>query len=169
MSKNKNQKKKVRHEQKAKNESFKFQVMYAKKNRLPQLADDDTNLNAELEALCEAGLGEAMLTLGEIVRGAKSELGIEQETERNTLNGTFVPYILGITEVNPLEADTLNQSLAEASNIELPLQVTIFYDNEVRNKVVEWIKTKYDGMTTRMSIPVLKLKNMVVEFNRVVK
>lgn len=169
MSKNKDQKRKTQLEQKAKNESFKFQVKYAKKTRMPELPDDDANLNAELEALCEAGLGETMLTLGEIIRGAKKELGIEQIAEKNTLNGSLVAYILGITEINPIEMGALGQALAKAENIEMPMQVVMFYDNEVRNKVVEWIKSKYEGMSTRLGSPVLKLKNMVVEFNRVVK
>jgi hypothetical protein len=47
--------------------------------------------------------------------------------------------------------------------------VTIAYDNEIRNRVVDWVKAHYEGVTTRLGQPIIKLQNMVVEFKRVLK
>ena len=169
MNKNKDQKRKAQLEQRAKNESFRFQVLYAKKFRLPELPDDDETLTSELNALCAAGLGEAMLAFGEIIRNVSTELSISQEAEKNTLNGTMVPYILGITECDPLTSSEANHTLTNSADIQLPLQVAIAYDNEVRNKVVDWLNAKGYTTTTRLAQPIIKLPNMIVEVKRVVK
>ena len=50
-----------------------------------------------------------------------------------------------------------------------PLKVTIAYDNEIRNRVVDWVKAHYDGVKTLLGQPILKMENMTVEFKRVIK
>ena len=51
----------------------------------------------------------------------------------------------------------------------LPLALTIRYDNEVRNEVVNWMKAKGYGFTTYLAQPMLKLQNTRVIIRRVVK
>ena len=51
----------------------------------------------------------------------------------------------------------------------MPLRAVVAYDNEIRNRVVDWVKAHYDGVTTLLGSPVLRLQNMIVEFKRVVK
>ena len=99
---------------------------------------------------------------------ALEEINIEAipENERCSLNGAIVPYLLGITTVCPDSADTYVPGLFLG---EYPLQVVVAYDNEVRNQVVEWAKARFDGMTTRLGQPILKLPKMVVEFKRILK
>lgn len=75
-------------------------------------------------------------------------------------------YCLGITTGNPLEKDLLKP----VDEYALPLQLTLYYDNAVRNRVVDWIKAHgYQEVKTRLSQPILKMDKMVVEFKRVVK
>lgn len=50
-----------------------------------------------------------------------------------------------------------------------PLQVKLYFDNDVRNQVVEWVKAQYPNVTTRLGQPIVKLPNVVVEFRKVVK
>ena len=169
MEKTKDKKKKLKLAEKEANKMFKYRVLFTKKTRLPELADDDSTLVAELNAICAAGLVADMYALADIVREVQAELGIGQEVERNTLNGSLVPYILGITDVNPLEQGAQQLDLAKAIEAKLPLQVIVYYDNEVRNKVVDWVKTRYNVVSSRLYVPILKLGKMVVEFNRVVK
>ena len=59
--------------EKARTESFRFQVTWEKNQKMPEMPDEA--LNAELDALCEKGLTEEMFTLRDIVEGVRKELG----------------------------------------------------------------------------------------------
>ena len=133
---------------------------------LPEMPDE--TVNAELDALCEKGLAEEMFTLRDIVEGVRNELECQTEAGKGSLEGTIVPFLLGITTTCPNSSQP-NNSLTRAENIQLPLQVVLYYDNEIRNRVVDWVKARYEGVTTRLGQPVLKRPNMVIEFKRVVK
>ena len=166
MSKNKDQKRKAQLSAKAKNESFKFQVEYARQQRATSIAEDAPELMAEMEVICQNGLAEALLALHEIVDAGRREYGAEPESDGCSMNGALIPFILGFTPVCPDSADTYVPGIFTGP---FPMQVTIAYDNEVRNRVVDWAKARYDGMTTRFGQPLLKLPNMVVEFKRVIR
>ena len=125
-------------------------------------------LNAELDALCEKGLTEEMFTLRDIVEGVRKELGCQTEAGKGSLEGTIVPYLLGITTTRP-NLDQPNDTLTRAENIQLPLQIVLYYDNEIRNQVIDWVKARYEKVTTRLGQPILKRPNMLVEFKRVAK
>ena len=165
MSKNKDQKRKAKLATRAKNESFRFQVEFLRKQKGIDITGMEQELTAELDAICQNGLTDELLTLANIVEGVQRELGYEQEADKCSLNGTLVPFILGITTTQP-------DSITYVPNIfagQMPVQVRIAYDNEIRNRVVDWVKTHYDGVTTRLGQPILKLQHMVVEFKRVLK
>ena len=165
MSKKQDPKRKAQLNEKARTESFRFQVMWEKSQKLPEMPDE--TLNAELNALCEKGLAKEMFTLRDIVEGVRKELGYQTEAGKGSLEGTIVPFLLGITTTCP-NLDQPNNSLACAENIQLPLQVVLYYDNEIRNRVVDWVKARYEKVTTRLGQPILKRPNMVIEFKRVV-
>jgi len=165
MSKNKDQKRKAQLATRAKNESFRFQVEYTRKQKGMDIAGMKQELTTELDAICQNGLTDDLLTLANIVEGVQKELGLGQEADLCSLNGTIVPFILGITATQPDSASYVPGLFAART----PLQVTIAYDNEIRNSVVDWVKSHYDGVTTRLGQPILKLQNMVVEFKRVLK
>ena len=164
MSKKQDPKRKAQLNEKARTESFRFQVTWEKNQKLPEMPDE--TLNAELDALCGKGLAEEMFTLRDIVEGVRKELGYQTEAGKGSLEGTIVPYLMGITTTCP-NLSQPNDSLTE--NIQLPLQVVLYYDNEIRNRVVDWVKARYERVTTRLGQPILKRPNMVIEFKRVVK
>ena len=166
MSKKQDPKRKAQLKERARTESFRFQVMRKRDLELPEMPDEI--LNAELDALCEKGLAEEMFTLRDIVEGVRNELEYQTEAGKGSLEGTIVPFLLGITTTCPNSSQP-NNSLTRAENIQLPLQVVLYYDNEIRNRVVDWVKARYEGVTTRLGQPVLKRPNMVIEFKRVVK
>ena len=165
MSKNKDQKRKAQLATRAKNEAFRFHVEFERKQKGIDVMGMEQALNAELDAICQNGLTEAVLNLAKIVEGVKKELSFEPEADKCSLNGALVPYILGITTIRPDSASYV----PGVFTAEIPLQVTIAYDNENRNKVVDWVKAHFDGVTTRLGQPIIKLQNMVVEFKRVLK
>ena len=165
MSKNKDQKRKAQLATRAKNESFRFQVEYTRKQKGIDITEMEQELSAELDAICQYDLTDALLDLAKIVEGIQKELGFEQEADKCSLNGSLVAFILGITATQPDSADYVPGIFSAQK----PLQVTIAYDNEIRNRVVDWVKAHYNGVTTRLGQPILKMQNMVVEFRRVLK
>ena len=169
MSKNRDERRKEQLLARTKNDSFKFQVWWNRDKRAPEIADDDALVNAEINAICEKDMSEGILALADILDGVRNELGYEHEVGRCTLNGSVVAYILGITTVKPDDGQSGKSPLADAGKINVPLQVDVYYDNECRNKVVDWVKERYKDMTARLGQPALKLHNVVVVFKRVVK
>ena len=151
---------------KARMEAFRFQVVWEKNRKLTEMPDNV--LNAELNVLCEKGLVEEMFILRDIVEGVREELGYQTEAGKGSLEGTIVPFLLGITKTCP-NLDQPNDSLTCAENIQFPLQVVLYYDNEIRNRVVDWVKARYERVTSRLGQPILKRPNMIIEFKRVVK
>ena len=110
-----------------------------------------------------------MLKIKEMLEGVRTEMGAEHIAERCSLRGSVVAYILGITNQNPIENEWLDGCLSDAEQIRLPMQIDLFYDNEVRNQVVEWLKTRGENMTARLGQPAVKLRNCAVVFRRVVQ
>lgn len=166
MSKKQNLKRKAQLNAKAKMESFRFQVMWEKNQKMPEMPDE--SLNAELDVLCEKGLVEDMFVLRDIVEGVRKELGYQTEMGKGSLEGTIVPFLLGITTTEPSIVQP-NNALSDAEHIQLPLEVVLYYDNKIRNRVVDWVKVRYETVKTWLGQPILKRSNMIVEFKRVVK
>ena len=91
------------------------------------------------------------MALADVLKGAKNNLGYLPEPGKCSKSGH---------ETSPL---------ADANKISLPLQIDVYYDNEYRNRVADWVKERYRDVTTRLGQPALKLPNMVVVFKRVLK
>ena len=150
-------------------DAFRTQLEMKIRNRFPELGEDHPAVVAEMDAICAAGLAEGMIVLGKMVTGIRTEMGVNPEADKGSLIGAIVPYVLGITMENPIENGQLDSTMANAAEIKTPLQVRLYFDNEVRNHVVEWVKAHYPNVTTRLGQPIVKLPNVVVEFKKVVK
>ena len=165
MSKNKDQKRKAQLATRAKNESFRFQVEFTRKQKCIDIMGMEQNLTTELDAICQNNLTDALLDLAKIVEGVRKELGFEQEADKCSLNGSLVPFILGITTVQP-DSTTYVPGLFTAQH---PLQVTITFDNEIRNQAVKWMEANGYEISSYLGQPLLKLKNARIVIRRVVR
>lgn len=165
MSKNKDQKRKAQLATRAKNESFRFQVEYMRKQKGIEIMGMEQNLTTELDDICQNNLTDALLDLAKIVEGVRKELGFEQEADKCSLNGSLVPFILGITTVQP-DSTTYVPGLFTAQH---PLQVTIAFDNEIRNQAVKWMEANGYEISSYLGQPLLKLKNARIVIRRVVR
>lgn len=165
MSKNKDQKRKAQLAARAKNESFRFQVEFTRKQKCIDIMGMEQNLTTELDAICQNNLTDALLDLAKIVEGVRKELGFEQEADKCSLNGSLVPFILGITTVQP-DSTTYVPGLFTAQH---PLQVTIAFDNEIRNQAVKWMEANGYEISSYLGQPLLKLKNARIVIRRVVR
>lgn len=165
MSKNKDQMRKAQLAIRAKNESFRFQVEYTRKQKGIDIMGMEQYLTAELDAICHNCLTEDLLNLAKIVEGIRKDLGFEQEATKCSLNGTLVPFILGITTIQP-DSTTYVPDIFTAQQ---PLQVTIAYDNEIRNQAVNWMKANGYEISSYLGQPLLKLNNVRIVIRRVLK
>ena len=165
MSKNKDQKRKALLATRAKNESFRFQVEYMRKQKSIEIMEMEQKLTNELDAICQKGLTDALLDMARIIEGIRKELGFEQEADKCSLNGSLVPFILGITTVQP-DSTTYVPGLFTAQH---PLQVTIAFDNEIRNQAVKWMEANGYEISSYLGQPLLKLKNARIVIRRVVR
>ena len=162
MSMNKDQKRKAQLAARAKNESFRFQVEFTRKQKGINIMGMEQNLATELDAICQNGLTDALLDLAKMVEEMRKELGFEQEADKCSLNGSLVPFILGITATQP-------DSATYVPAAHQPLQVTIAYDNEIRNQAINWMKANGYEISSYLGQPLLKLKNVRIVIRRVVK
>ena len=163
MSKNRDQKRKTQLATRAKNESFRFQVEFTMKQKGINIMGMEQNLTVELDAICRNGLTDALLDMARIIEGIRKELGFEQEVDKCSLNGSLVPFILGITATQP----NSTTYVSDIFTAQLPLQVTIAYDNEIRNRVVDWMKINGYEISSYLGQPLLKLKNARIVIKRV--
>ncbi len=165
MSKNKDQKRKAQLATRAKNESFRFQVEYMRKQKGIDIAGMEQELAIELDAICQNGLTDALLDLVKIVERIRKELGFELEADKCSLNGSLVPFILGITATQP-DSTTYVPGIFTAQQ---PLHVNIAFDNEIRNQAVNWMKANGYEISSYLGQPLLKLKNLRIVIKRVLK
>ena len=165
MSKNKDQKRKAQLATRAKNESFRFQVEFTRKQKGIDIMGMEQNLTAELDAICQNGLTDALLDLAKIVEGIRKELGVEQEADKCSLNGSLVSFILGITATQPDSTTYVPGIFTEHQ----PLLVTIAFDNDIRNQAVKWMEANEYEISSYLGQPLLKLKNVRIVIRRVVR
>lgn len=165
MSKNKDQKRKAQLAVRAKNESFRFQVEFTRKQKGINIIGMEQNLTAELDDICQNCLTDALLDLAKMVEVMRKELGFEQEADKCSLNGSLVPFILGITATQPDSTTYVPGIFTEHQ----PLQVTIAFDNEIRNQAVNWMKANGYEISSYLGQPLLKLKNVRIAIKRVLK
>lgn len=165
MSKNRDQKRKAQLATRAKYESFRFHVEFTRKQKGIDIMGMEQNLTAELDAICQNDLTDALLDMAKIIEGIRNELGFEQEADKCSLNGTLVPFILGISTTQP-DSATYVPGIFTAQQ---PLQMTIAYDNEIRNQAVNWMKENGYEISSFLGQPLLKLKNLRIVIKRVLK
>lgn len=91
-----------------------------------------TRINDELRIPQNLGLADNLLTLKDIVDAVKRDLNALPEPFDRNLSGCLVASCLGIVTSNPLEKDLL----MPIADYVTPLQVSLRYDNNVRNEVV---------------------------------
>ena len=175
MSKKKkvDQKRKAQLAERTQKEYYKFQLEWAQKNKQPAISVDDETYQAELKVILEHGLFKGSHDLSEIIAGVKRDLEISPIDEKCSLNGSLIPYMLGITSFRPMDVDgklimndpLLDKDLFKDDHL---LRIDIYYDNEVRMKVYEWAKAKGYECIIMAYRPIIKLQNIRVTLQRVI-
>ena len=116
MSKQKDKRRKAQLASKALNESFKFQVMYALKQKATDETYDAEIIDRELDVICEKGLGQDMLKIKEMLEGVRTEMG----AEHTRLSPTFWELRIRI----PLRMSGLTVAFRTRSKSDSPCRLT---------------------------------------------
>ena len=151
----------------AKCESLQFQAEWGAKKLGVEMSDVvRQRITEEVVVLGNMGLVEAILTLKDTIEGIKGRFALNPEDVSGALEGSMVAFCVGILDKNPMDSD----EVIDPNILNTPCMVKLKFDNDVRNQVVEWVREKnYGEVKTMLGKPVLKLKNMIVEFGRVIR
>ena len=151
----------------AKCESLQFQAEWGAKKLGVEMSDVvRQRITEEVMVLGNMGLVEAVLTLKDTIEGIKGRFALNPEDVSGALEGSMVAFCVGILDKNPMDSD----EVIDPNILNAPCMVKLKYDNDVRNQVVEWVRERnYGELKTMLGKPVLKLKNMIVEFGRVIR
>ena len=100
----------------------------------------------ELDILTEAGLSDYFLIVHDIIREAK-ERGEIVGAGRGSAAGSLVLYLLGVTEIDPIEYDLIFERFYNAGrntkdHVSLP-DVDMDFEIQNRDKTITYIKEKY--------------------------
>ena len=151
----------------AKCESLQFQAEWGAKKLGVEMSDVvRQRITEEVMVLGNMGLVEAVLTLKDTIEGIKGRFALNPEDVSGALEGGMVAFCVGILDKNPMDSD----EVIDPNILSAPCMVKLKFDNDVRNQVVEWVRERnYGELKTMLGKPVLKLKNMIVEFGRVIR
>ena len=151
----------------AKCESLQFQAEWGAKKLGVEMSDMvRQRITEEVMVLGNMGLVEAVLTLKDTIEGIKGRFALNPEDVSGALEGSMVAFCVGILDKNPMDSD----EVIDPNILNAPCMVKLKFDNDVRNQVVEWVRERnYGELKTMLGKPVLKLKNMIVEFGRVIR
>ena len=168
MSKKNDLKRKRQLESKSRFESLCFQVDFEKKKK--GIGNEfDQIINEELDAIQKMDLVSDLLSMSTLTKGIKNALNISDEADKNSFNGSYVAYLLGITDTLPINTNFKSPFIGTFDESARFFQAQLYYDNEVRNKVVDWIKSRNYIVSTRLGQPILKLSKIVIEIKRFIQ
>lgn len=110
--------------------------------RYPRVTPEvEERLAYELEVITKTGFAGYFLIVGDFVRYAKAQ-GIPVGPGRGSGAGSLVGYLLGITELDPLEHQLLFERFLNPERISMP-DFDIDFCFERRGEVIEYVKEKY--------------------------
>lgn len=159
-------KKKVIRQEKFQNKMFNYRTLRLALQKFGnEFEAVEPRINEELLVLKNLGVLDGIFQLKDIVDGVRADISVDTEPATGILAGSYVAYALGIESCNPLETGAELNPL----DFKLPLWLTIRYDNDVRNQVVDWLKGHDFEVSTYLGQPMLKLDGIRVAIQRVVK
>lgn len=122
--------------------------------RLPQLvsaqrepAHYTTRLDSELDVICEMGFEGYFLIVADFIGWARDN-GIPVGPGRGSGAGSLVAYVLGITDLDPLEHELLFERFLNPERVSMP-DFDIDFCIDGRDRVIDYVAQRYG--TNRVS------------------
>lgn len=98
-------------------------------------------LNYEYEIICQLGFEKYFLIIADLVSWAKSN-DIAIGPGRGSAAGSLISYILGITNINPLDYGLLFERFLNPDRVSWP-DIDIDIQDDRRNEVIDYLFKKY--------------------------
>jgi DNA polymerase III subunit alpha len=129
----------------------------------------EKRLKYEIEKIREMGFPGYFLIVWDIIRHAK-ESGIPVGPGRGSVVGSLVAFVMGITNIDPLEYDLIFERFLNPERVSLP-DIDIDFDAERRDEVIEYIRAKYgkDNVAQIVTFGRMKAKLAIRDIGRVME
>ena len=108
-------------------------------NKLDQIAKD--RISYEIDTIKRMGFSSYLLIVQDFVNWAK-EQGIVVGPGRGSAAGSFISYLLGITEIDPLKYDLLFERFLNPDRISMP-DIDVDFADDRRDEVIGYVAEKY--------------------------
>lgn len=131
-------------EAKADPNAYMRRVVYEAFDAHPILSGNDEarqRMDYELGHIFELGFAEYFLLVQEMIQWAKSN-GCKVGPGRGSVGGSLVAYIMGITEVNPLDYGLVFERFISPGRHDLP-DIDIDFEDDERERVIQHMRDKY--------------------------
>jgi DNA polymerase III subunit alpha len=101
----------------------------------------DTRLDLELGVICSMGFAGYFLIVADFIRWARGN-GVPVGPGRGSGAGSLVAYVLGITDLDPIEHDLLFERFLNPERVSMP-DFDVDFCMEGRDRVIEYVANKY--------------------------
>lgn len=119
------------------------ELVYQRKGRIKGYKEEDIRrrLDYELEIISKKGYSTYFLIVQDFVNWAKRE-GIAVGPGRGSVAGSLVAYVLGITDINPLDYDLPFERFLNPER-PTPPDIDIDFADKRRDEVIHYVAEKY--------------------------
>src|SRR6202789_213906 len=104
-------------------------------------ADYEARLDLELGVICSMGFAGYFLIVADFIRWARGN-GVPVGPGRGSGAGSLVAYVLGITDLDPIEHDLLFERFLNPERVSMP-DFDVDFCMEGRDRVIEYVANKY--------------------------
>jgi len=104
-------------------------------------ADYEGRLELELGVICSMGFAGYFLIVADFIRWARQN-GVPVGPGRGSGAGSLVAYVLGITDLDPIEHDLLFERFLNPERVSMP-DFDVDFCMEGRDRVIEYVAGKY--------------------------
>ena len=107
----------------------------------PRCEGYEARLNLELGVICSMGFAGYFLIVADFIRWARDN-GVPVGPGRGSGAGSLVAYVLGITDLDPIEHDLLFERFLNPERVSMP-DFDVDFCMEGRDRVIEYVANKY--------------------------
>jgi len=107
----------------------------------PRVAAYQARLDLELGVICSMGFAGYFLIVADFIRWARDN-GVPVGPGRGSGAGSLVAYVLGITDLDPIEHDLLFERFLNPERVSMP-DFDVDFCMEGRDRVIEYVANKY--------------------------
>ncbi len=125
-------------------------------NRRYKIEVYETRLDYEIDKIREMGFPGYFLIVWDIIKFSKDN-GIPVGPGRGSVVGSLVAFVMGITNVDPLEYDLIFERFLNPERISMP-DIDLDFETERRSEVIEYIRNKYGKENTAQIVTFGKMK-----------